>query len=1258
VLLFGVIAGASLLSWILLHVGPWLVRGAVLALTSAGVVDAEDPFYTITPRDHRWCHDPWMSYINKPSKIATIVTYVDAASRSHPGVSNLVYSARALGWGNPVLLGSAEGHDTPLLGTKDLHEWQAWLRRAKEYAKYASSRPGSEVLVYMDAFDTLLVGGPEAFVKDFEELQRAEVAADALRRKSMGKPPNKPETKKHPFREHPPLVPLKASQVVVLGAERLCDTTDCRRNKLKHFKARMEARAATHASVRTQQMVKEGKLGADAAGRQEAHDFETRLGSQFRYINAGVLVGRADALAAFLWDAVSVQTMYRIDDQSAYMRLGFVEFTDVDFNRVQPQGFGRYGVALDYESQLVGVVSPAASHLEHDWSNLNSGDLTLETTEAAAAGASDALVGSAVVEKGAVVERGRQKAKEKETVDPAESAVLVRRLTRKAPSIIHVAGVRYRGSPGQRMNPCQVLLLKAYNLLLDRLTSKLEGMRWQIKALRRANKRNSVGLEEALVPEDAERLVAESKKMFAASSSSPPPSSSFSGGGGVPIAPSSALRRPEKKLRVVVSLTTTPGRINLLKPTLNSLAAQTLKPDRVILNVPLFSTRFNKTYEVPSWLLQRAPFVHVNRCEHDYGPATKLIPTLTLEPHGSTLIITVDDEYAYPPVLVESLVRAHLSSPHSAFGFAGQMVDLSPDSQWRPPRRIEHEEYVETFGGIELPQILKQNGEFVKVKIFPPPNSLPVDPKYAKHAAPATDQGARVKVRGGNAGLAIASHFGAGIYDLVKVRLRVRSADTAEYHTGPVAVDILEAFLGAIYRRSHFDLASLLGVNASDPLRGRHKACATTDDIVFSAHLASRGIPRVKLPMLFERPRETAADAVSPLRHDNVGGASNNDVCAASLLLKLQTWPWLDKHQVQASTFRDSDRRAGAQPCAVGLTKLPLPAPAKVEAAYTPRADYENSTRSPCNMDAVALSTLPRPCATVASFAAAHGGEMPLLPDQILLSADFPLQALGFEPEDRSGPGKAPYVGLPLPCSFSDSGGGGSGSAGPAVAMDDSFVARGDTCLLWHNNDTLKKATPFLPMSSAQDAVLKKKRPKLRSLTRGGVSSAQGETGAAAALAEVRAGLQNGLPPPGAFMLWNHDHGLVAQYQRFGADLSDAASCRPAGWGEWAGALRGKNKVWEVRSPLRYTPKPYMKYPVQQRAVLSVNSAGSLQLRPGLPWAALGAPTFSTDSSPSSVHADGSSSHGSGLSLPAGYHAVARLHRSGILCVVAEPKLR
>eukprot|EP00755_Sulcionema_specki_P033796 Sspe_Gene.101549::Locus_76136_Transcript_1_1_Confidence_1.000_Length_2470::g.101549::m.101549 len=246
--------------------------------------------------------------------------------------------------------------------------------------------------------------------------------------------------------------------------------------------------------------------------------------------------------------------------------------------------------------------------------------------------------------------------------------------------------------------------------------------------------------------------------------------------------------------RIVVSLTTTPQRVFHLHPTLDSLLAQIMRPDVIYLNLPYYSRRFKKEYEVPDYLHDYSKVV-VNRCE-DYGPATKLIPVLDKETDPDTLIITVDDEYRYPPQMIQDLVHQHQQAPHAAYGYAGQNIERDSDKP---------------------------------------------------------------------------------------LGLAVRSADIAEYHAGPSAVDILEAFLGAVYRRSFFN---------ADELKDIAKECWTTDDIWFAAHLASRNVPRIKLPMPFARPTETENDQISPLRENNVNGLAKNVVCSSKLLAVFEkTWP-------------------------------------------------------------------------------------------------------------------------------------------------------------------------------------------------------------------------------------------------------------------------------------------------------------------------------------------------------------------------------
>src|SRR6059036_2752910 len=69
--------------------------------------------------------------------------------------------------------------------------------------------------------------------------------------------------------------------------------------------------------------------------------------------------------------------------------------------------------------------------------------------------------------------------------------------------------------------------------------------------------------------------------------------------------------------RVIASLSTVPGRINNLRPTIRSLLKQTHPPDEIVLAIPEFSIREQRPYVVPEYLL-RLPRVRILRCGKDW----------------------------------------------------------------------------------------------------------------------------------------------------------------------------------------------------------------------------------------------------------------------------------------------------------------------------------------------------------------------------------------------------------------------------------------------------------------------------------------------------------------------------------------------------------------------------------------------------------------------------------------------------------------
>lgn len=128
----------------------------------------------------------------------------------------------------------------------------------------------------------------------------------------------------------------------------------------------------------------------------------------------------------------------------------------------------------------------------------------------------------------------------------------------------------------------------------------------------------------------------------------------------------------------VISLTSLPSRLPFIATTLKSLLRQNRLPARIRLNLPAFSRREQAAYVIPDWL-ENLQSVEIVPCE-DCGPATKLIPSLSLPP--DTMIVVVDDDRIYPANLIADLEAAAQRNPDAAFGFSGWVAP--PDLTDRP----------------------------------------------------------------------------------------------------------------------------------------------------------------------------------------------------------------------------------------------------------------------------------------------------------------------------------------------------------------------------------------------------------------------------------------------------------------------------------------------------------------------------------------------------------------------------------------------
>ena len=151
--------------------------------------------------------------------------------------------------------------------------------------------------------------------------------------------------------------------------------------------------------------------------------------------------------------------------------------------------------------------------------------------------------------------------------------------------------------------------------------------------------------------------------------------------------------------RITVSLTTTPGRIESILPTLNTLLQQTRQPDEILLCVPTYCARLNQHLgNIPEYLveLEKTTQLRILKTE-DYGPATKFIPAWkSINRTRNHFLIWLDDDIEYANTLVEELVRNCLSrAAISATGF--KMIN---GEHRIVSRHLASADIVEGWGGV------------------------------------------------------------------------------------------------------------------------------------------------------------------------------------------------------------------------------------------------------------------------------------------------------------------------------------------------------------------------------------------------------------------------------------------------------------------------------------------------------------------------------------------------------------------------------
>ena len=118
---------------------------------------------------------------------------------------------------------------------------------------------------------------------------------------------------------------------------------------------------------------------------------------------------------------------------------------------------------------------------------------------------------------------------------------------------------------------------------------------------------------------------------------------------------------------IYVSLSTIPSRIKSLKKSVESLLNQSLKPDKIFINIPLKYERFSEVIREDQIPQFNSKIIEITRCE-DCGPGTKLLGSLNKIKKNS-LIVLADDDNIYEDYMIEKFNYFYSLAPQNSYSF-------------------------------------------------------------------------------------------------------------------------------------------------------------------------------------------------------------------------------------------------------------------------------------------------------------------------------------------------------------------------------------------------------------------------------------------------------------------------------------------------------------------------------------------------------------------------------------------------------------
>jgi hypothetical protein len=171
-------------------------------------------------------------------------------------------------------------------------------------------------------------------------------------------------------------------------------------------------------------------------------------------------------------------------------------------------------------------------------------------------------------------------------------------------------------------------------------------------------------------------------------------------------------------MTIYISLTTIPPRIDKLDMFFyNLIKISKNNKFKIILNIPYVCNRLKEEYTIPSYINHISNII-VNRCV-DYGPATKLIPTLELNfIKDYDIIIYCDDDKIYHNDWLNLLVTNIEDHPDNIVFYSGLSFYFKEDSIKFIRQETNNMPIIEGFAGVGFYRRLINNSLYENLKVI------------------------------------------------------------------------------------------------------------------------------------------------------------------------------------------------------------------------------------------------------------------------------------------------------------------------------------------------------------------------------------------------------------------------------------------------------------------------------------------------------------------------------------------------------------